>query len=133
MVVRELFLKFPSGFLSFTAGQRGIYFICWEYPWGLPLTRDLAGNANCKNTPRKPKAWPGATLLSGGGTEDKEGEKIWSVVTMLCKLGKQTQIQRFLQMPAQGSGWQIPALASAQILKEIWKSGCQKVETSSWQ
>lgn len=71
--------------------------ICLEYPWGLPFARDLAWNANCKNTPRKPKAWPGATLLFVGGRENEEGEKIWSVVTVLCKLKTRHKSKDFMK------------------------------------
>lgn len=77
--------------------------ICWEYLWGFPLTRDPAGNANCRNTPRNPKPWPGATLLFGEvGTENKEGEKIWAVVTMLCKLKTRHKPKDFLKCQPRG-------------------------------
>jgi len=87
VVVGQIFPNFPSHFLNFhfTKWRFYLYKICLEYPWGFPFKRDFGLNVNCKNTPRKQKAWPAATLLSGGGRENTAREKICSIITMLSK------------------------------------------------
>lgn len=114
--------KLPFSFSEFhwmTKRHFYLHKICLEYPWGFPFKRDFGLNVNCKNTPRKQKAWPVATLLFGGGEKTRRERKYTLQSQCFWQKKNRHKSNAFLKCQNRGQVGKFHAFVSAKI--HHWK------------